>query len=349
MPWGGAKSAAWRTCLPRTWSLTNAAHRRIVQDFWRSPRIASTAGTQGRRAVPGDRGGTGQGGVDHGDESGRQPPGCRSGARRARAMRAGGRVGRRGEDRHHAFAHVLLPAAAWGEKDGTVTNSERRISRQRRSSIRPAKRGRTGGRWAKSRKRMGFAAAFDFASAHEIFSEHARLSAASNEGTRASISAGSPSSTRAEFDALRAGAVAGAARARRAGHAPALFESRALLPSRWPGALLAHAAARAGVRRRRRVPARPQHRSHPRPVAHDDAHRPLTPALRTHARAVRRPARAGRAASRRARGRARSRDDAVGFPGRAPANERRHRARHAVRSDPLERGERLRRRASAHW
>ncbi|PTS87518.1 MULTISPECIES: nitrate reductase [unclassified Caulobacter] len=30
-----------------------------------------------------------------------------------------------------AFAHVKLPALAWGEKDGTVTNSERRISRQR--------------------------------------------------------------------------------------------------------------------------------------------------------------------------------------------------------------------------
>jgi assimilatory nitrate reductase catalytic subunit len=28
-------------------------------------------------------------------------------------------------------AHVLLPAHAWGEKSGTVTNSERRISRQR--------------------------------------------------------------------------------------------------------------------------------------------------------------------------------------------------------------------------
>ena len=27
-------------------------------------------------------------------------------------------------------AHILLPAAAWGEKSGTVTNSERRISRQ---------------------------------------------------------------------------------------------------------------------------------------------------------------------------------------------------------------------------
>ena len=29
------------------------------------------------------------------------------------------------------FAHVKLPAAGWGEKDGTVTNSERTISRQR--------------------------------------------------------------------------------------------------------------------------------------------------------------------------------------------------------------------------
>ena len=30
-----------------------------------------------------------------------------------------------------AGAHVLFPAQAWGEKSGTVTNSERRISRQR--------------------------------------------------------------------------------------------------------------------------------------------------------------------------------------------------------------------------
>ena len=29
------------------------------------------------------------------------------------------------------FAHIRFPALAWGEKDGTVTNSERRISRQR--------------------------------------------------------------------------------------------------------------------------------------------------------------------------------------------------------------------------
>jgi assimilatory nitrate reductase catalytic subunit len=34
-------------------------------------------------------------------------------------------------DTINSGAHILLPAAAWGEKDGTVTNSERRISRQR--------------------------------------------------------------------------------------------------------------------------------------------------------------------------------------------------------------------------
>jgi len=35
------------------------------------------------------------------------------------------------------FAHVVLPAAAWGEKDGTYANSERRISRLRKVSEPP--------------------------------------------------------------------------------------------------------------------------------------------------------------------------------------------------------------------
>ena len=30
-----------------------------------------------------------------------------------------------------SYAHIALPASGWSEKDGTVTNSERRISRQR--------------------------------------------------------------------------------------------------------------------------------------------------------------------------------------------------------------------------
>ncbi len=43
------------------------------------------------------------------------------------------------------YADLLLPAASWGEKEGTVTNSERRISHVRRSHTRhPARRGQTG-------------------------------------------------------------------------------------------------------------------------------------------------------------------------------------------------------------
>ncbi len=83
-----------------------------------------------------------------------------------------------------AGAHVLLPAAAWGEKDGTVTNSERRISRQRAFMAPP---GDAKPDWwivGEVAKRMGYADAFNFQSAAEIFDEHARLSAFENDGAR---------------------------------------------------------------------------------------------------------------------------------------------------------------------
>jgi assimilatory nitrate reductase catalytic subunit len=81
-----------------------------------------------------------------------------------------------------ALAHVLLPAATWGEKDGTVTNSERRISRQRRFLV-PAGEARPD--WwiiCEVARRMGFADQFPYAAAHEIFDEHARLSALAARG-----------------------------------------------------------------------------------------------------------------------------------------------------------------------
>ncbi|MGX1096453.1 nitrate reductase [Amorphus sp. MBR-141] len=82
-------------------------------------------------------------------------------------------------------ADVLLPAAAWGEKDGTVTNSERMISRQRAFLDLP---GEAKPDWwivTEIARRMGFAAAFPYASVGEIFAEHAALSAFENGGTRA--------------------------------------------------------------------------------------------------------------------------------------------------------------------
>jgi assimilatory nitrate reductase catalytic subunit len=90
----------------------------------------------------------------------------------------------RSNDTVNAGAHVLLPAQAWGEKSGTVTNSERRISRQR-AFLEPA--GEAKPDWwivAEMAKRLGFGAAFDFKSAADVFREHAALSAFENTGGR---------------------------------------------------------------------------------------------------------------------------------------------------------------------
>jgi assimilatory nitrate reductase catalytic subunit len=83
-----------------------------------------------------------------------------------------------------AGAHVRLPAAAWGEKDGTVTNSERCITRQR--AFLPVPREAKPDWWmvAEVARRMGFGAGFAYRSAADIFREHAALSAFENAGTR---------------------------------------------------------------------------------------------------------------------------------------------------------------------
>lgn len=90
----------------------------------------------------------------------------------------------RSNDTIDAGVHVLLPAQAWGEKSGTVTNSERRISRQR-AFLAPAGQAKPDW-WILSQvaKRLGFGAAFDYASAADIFREHAALSAFENNDSR---------------------------------------------------------------------------------------------------------------------------------------------------------------------
>lgn len=83
-----------------------------------------------------------------------------------------------------ALAHVLLPASAWGEKSGTVTNSERRISRVRTFLDPP---GEARPDWwiiTQVAHRMGFANTFAYQTPAAIFREHARLSGFENNGTR---------------------------------------------------------------------------------------------------------------------------------------------------------------------
>jgi assimilatory nitrate reductase catalytic subunit len=84
-----------------------------------------------------------------------------------------------------ATPHVLLPAAAWGEKDGTVTNSERRISRQR--AFLPPPGDARPDWWIVSEvaRHLGHGATFAYRSAPDIFREHAALSAFENNGARA--------------------------------------------------------------------------------------------------------------------------------------------------------------------
>lgn len=81
------------------------------------------------------------------------------------------------------YAHVKLPAAAWGEKNGTVTNSERRISRQRAFMPPPAQARPDWWQLAQVAQRMGFDG-FDYKTPHAIFAEHAALSAFENDDTR---------------------------------------------------------------------------------------------------------------------------------------------------------------------
>jgi len=84
-----------------------------------------------------------------------------------------------------ACADILLPASGWGEKDGAVTNSERRISRQRTFLPTP---GEAKPDWwiiTQVAQHMGFAGAFAYTKPAQIFREHARLSGFENEDQRA--------------------------------------------------------------------------------------------------------------------------------------------------------------------
>ncbi|MCC5958457.1 MAG: nitrate reductase [Rhodobacteraceae bacterium] len=74
------------------------------------------------------------------------------------------------------LADVILPATAWGEKSGTVTNSDRTISRQRPFLPAP---GQARDDWrmiADVAARMGWGDAFGWSNAGDVFAEYAALS-----------------------------------------------------------------------------------------------------------------------------------------------------------------------------
>src|ERR1043166_6713980 len=180
---GGREAGGLATQLAAHMVIDNPGHRDIVQRFWLSPVIANKPGLKA---------------VDMFDAvaDGRikaiwimstNPLVSLPDADRVRAALDACELVvvsdclRHTETTRHA--RVLLPALAWGEKDGTVTNSERRISRQRPFLPAP---GAARADWriiCDVAKRMGFAG-FDYANAAEIFREHAKLSGFENSGSR---------------------------------------------------------------------------------------------------------------------------------------------------------------------
>ena len=182
---GGREVGGLATQLAAHMRIEDASHRDIVRRFWRSPTIAERPGL---KAVD----------LFRGIEEGRikavwimatNPVVSLPDADRARAALLNcdfvvvSDCMRRTDTTE--CADILLPAAAWGEKDGTVTNSERCISRQR--AFMPAPGDAKPDWWiiTEVARQMGFAKAFPYRSPAEIFREHAALSGFENRGSRA--------------------------------------------------------------------------------------------------------------------------------------------------------------------
>jgi assimilatory nitrate reductase catalytic subunit len=100
------------------------------------------------------------------------------------------------------YAHVRLPALAWGEKDGTVTNSERVISRQR--GFLPAPGEARPDWWAVAQvaARLGAGAGFAWDRPAAIFREHAAVTGLARTSARAFDISGLAGLSDTTYDAL---------------------------------------------------------------------------------------------------------------------------------------------------
>jgi assimilatory nitrate reductase catalytic subunit len=140
------------------------------------------------------------------------------------------------------LADVVLPAAAWGEKDGTVTNSERLISRQRAFRPAPGEARPDWCQFAEVGRRMDWAADFAWTSAAAVFREHATLSGHANHGRRVFDIGGLAGLDDAAYDALQpvrwplpAGAVVEGGRLFAQGGFPTPDGRARVVPVRWSG------------------------------------------------------------------------------------------------------------------
>jgi len=181
---GGREVGGLANQLTAHMDLENAGHRRLVQQHWQSPHIADKAGYKA---------------VELFDAilDGKIKALWVIGTNPAVSMPNNNKVRKALSKCNFLvvqdcmqstdttdFGHVLLPASTWGERDGMVTNSERRLSRQRAFRDSP---GEALPDWkiiSMVAAKMGFEKAFNYKSSLEIFTEYASLSGKENNGTR---------------------------------------------------------------------------------------------------------------------------------------------------------------------
>jgi ferredoxin-nitrate reductase len=79
-----------------------------------------------------------------------------------------------------AYADLILPAASWAEKEGVMTNSERRVSYLPKIVDAPGEALPDAEIICRFARKMGFEKAFNYQSNSEIFDEHCRLTKGTN-------------------------------------------------------------------------------------------------------------------------------------------------------------------------
>ena len=174
---GGREVGGLSNLLTAHLDLDNAAHRNAVAGFWNAPNMVSGPGL---KAVDLFRA-CGDGRIKALWILSSNPvvsmPDADAVAAALRACEFVAVSDMTGETDTARLSDVLLPAAGWGEKSGTVTNSERRISRQRAFLAPPGEARSDWQTLASVGQRLGWTDAFAWKTEAEVFREHASLSA----------------------------------------------------------------------------------------------------------------------------------------------------------------------------
>ena len=178
---GGRETGGLANSLPAHRDVTNAAHRADVEAFWKTPvSIAPKPGLSATEMFDALEAGT----LKAIWIINTNPLVSMPDANRVEAALKKARfvvvqdVSSRADT--VAFADVMLPAAAWLEKEGTMTNAERRIAHLPKIIDAPGETLPDVEIIWRFAQKMGFGEAFNYQSASEVYDEYVQLTAGTN-------------------------------------------------------------------------------------------------------------------------------------------------------------------------